>query len=98
MTPCCARRIDLAALALFSASRIAFDEWRPLLDSGRVRGLRVLMSHGATDADLSVAAGMRLRDCLAEAGARVDWVAFDEGHEIPLVVWRAFRKLLLSLR
>jgi predicted esterase len=56
------------------------------------------MSHGATDADLSLAAGTRLRDCLCEAGARVDWVSFDDGHEIPLVVWRAFRKLLLSLR
>lgn len=89
--------IDLAALALFSASRIAYDEWRPLLASGRLRELPVLVSHGATDADLAFSAGERLRDCLAEAGARVDWVAFDQGHEIPLVVWRRFRKLLLSL-
>lgn len=88
---------DLSALALFSASRIAFDEWRPLLASGRLRDLPVLVSHGVTDADLAFAAGERLRDCLSEGGARVDWVAFDQGHEIPLVVWRRFRKLLLSL-
>jgi phospholipase/carboxylesterase len=32
-----------------------------------------------------------------EAGARVFWVPFDGGHEIPLVVWRGLRKFLRAL-
>lgn len=85
------------ALVLLSASRIAADEQRPLLASGRVRGLPVLCAHGRADADLAFSAGEALRDGLVEAGARVDWLPFEQGHEIPLVVWRRLRKLLLSL-
>jgi len=90
-------RID--ALALLSASRIAFDEWGPRLAPGAtpaLAGLPVFMSHGRTDADLAFAAGESLRDCLAAAGAVPTWVPFDEGHEVPLVVWRRLRKFLLE--
>jgi phospholipase/carboxylesterase len=87
---------SVAALALFSASRIAFDEWQPLVACQRLRGIPALVSHGARDADLAFSAGERLRDCLIDAGARVDWIPFDQGHEIPLVVWRRLRRLLLS--
>jgi phospholipase/carboxylesterase len=90
-------RHGVSALALFSASRIAFDEWRPLLEGAPLRGLPALVSHGHRDDDLSFAAGEALRDCLAGAGAAVDWVPFSEGHEIPLVVWRRLRKLLATL-
>jgi phospholipase/carboxylesterase len=82
------------ALALLSASRIAFDEWAPHLH--RARGVRTLISHGDADADLAFSAGEALRDCLTEAGAQVTWVPFSGGHEIPLVVWRSLRKLLLA--
>lgn len=90
-------KASVAALALFSASRISFDEWAPFIARERLRGLRTLVSHGTHDADLAFAAGERLRDCLVDAGADVDWIPFDQGHEIPLVVWRHLRKLLLSL-
>jgi phospholipase/carboxylesterase len=81
-------------LALLSASRIAYDEWRPHLD--RIRNVPVLISHGDGDADLAFSAGQALRDCLTSAGARVTWVPFSGGHEIPLVVWRNLRKFLLA--
>lgn len=89
--------LEVAAMALFSASRIAFDEWEPLLASPRLANLPVLVSHGEVDADLAFSAGEALRDCLAAAGANVTWLPFAQGHEIPLVVWRRLRTLLLSL-
>ena len=88
----------LAGLVLLSSSRIAFDEWRPLLaDRGpALRALPIFASHGRADSDLSFASGERLRDCLAGAGAQVTWVPFDEGHQVPLVVWRRLRAFLSS--
>ncbi|MDB4979948.1 MAG: putative Carboxylesterase [Myxococcales bacterium] len=90
-------RLAVDALVLFSASRICFDEWRPLLEGAPLRGLTALVSHGRADDDLSFAAGEALRDCLTAAGADVAWVPFDEGHQIPLLVWRHLRRLLLAL-
>lgn len=84
------------ALALLSASRLAYDEQAPLLARAPLAGLPVLVAHGRTDDDLAFGAGEALRDAVAAAGARVDWLPFDEGHEIPLVVWRRLRKLILS--
>jgi predicted esterase len=84
-------------MALFSASRIAFDEWRALPPAGGLPGLPVLVSHGELDDDLAFAAGEGLRDYLAAGGADVSWVPFPQGHEIPLVVWRRLRKLVTSL-
>lgn len=85
------------AMALLSASRIAFDEQEPLYGKRPFAGLPALVSHGQADPDLSFAAGEALRDCLTAAGANVTWVPFAEGHEIPLVVWRRLRTLLLGL-
>ncbi len=90
-------RLDVAAMLLLSASRIAFDEWQPLLAARPFAGLPVLVSHGQADADLAFCAGEALRDCLSAAGADVDWLPFEQGHEIPLVVWRRLRALLLRL-
>lgn len=85
----------VTSLALLSSSRIAADEWGPRLP--RLQGMRCLVSHGHTDAELSFGAGERLRDSLVDGGASVDWVAFDGGHEIPLVVWRRLRHLMMAL-
>lgn len=91
--------LGLAGLALFSASRIAFDEWPPFLrEKARARAFPpLLISHGERDDDLAFSAGEHLRDCFREAGAEPTFVAFPEGHAIPLLVWRAFRKFLLRL-
>ena len=84
----------VAGMALLSASRVASSEWAPFLAAGNVRGLPVLVSHGAADTDLAFSAGAALKDCLVAAGADVTWVPFDEGHQIPFVVWRRLRKFV----
>lgn len=89
--------LGVSALVLLSGSRIAWRETAPRATSGALAGLPVLVTHGKADADLAFAAGEALRDALAAAGAEVTWVPFDQGHEIPLVAWRALRKLLHRL-
>jgi phospholipase/carboxylesterase len=80
------------ALLLMSASQLNAGAWQ--LQRGRIADLPVFISHGQTDADLSFAAGERLRDFARDAGARVTWTPFAGGHELPLTVWRAVRKFL----
>ena len=80
------------ALALWSASRLAFSEWLPALE--RLRGVHVELVHGRADANLGIEAGLALRDALVAAGARVRWTPFDGGHEIPLAAWIGLRRLV----
>jgi phospholipase/carboxylesterase len=88
---------QVAGVALFSASRVAYAEWPQHLAAGHVRGLRVLVSHGEHDPDLAFIAGVALKDTLGAAGAEITWIPFDQGHEIPLVVWRRFRKFVAGV-
>jgi phospholipase/carboxylesterase len=83
-----------AALALLSSTRIAITDWTPR--APRLAGLPVLVAHGHSDAELSFASGEGLRDFALAGGADVTWLPFDGGHELPLVVWRALRKLLAA--
>jgi len=83
------------ALALLSSTRIAIADWQPRAE--RLADLRVLVAHGRADAELAFAAGELLRDFAEAGGARVTWLPFDGGHEIPLVVWRALRTQLRAL-
>jgi len=78
-----------------SASRVALEDWQPR--RARLDGLPVFVSHGQSDRDLAFAAGEALRDFVLDSGARVSWVPFESGHEIPLVVWRGLRKFLGAL-
>jgi phospholipase/carboxylesterase len=80
------------ALALLSSSRMAFDEWRPLLP--RLAGMPMLIAHGRGDLELSFAAGEALRDAALAGAAEVTWFPFDGGHGIPLPVWRELRRFL----
>jgi phospholipase/carboxylesterase len=82
-------------LILLSSSRLAFDAWQPCHE--RLRELPAYCSHGEKDSDLAFAAGLALRDFLEASGARVSWMPFEGGHEIPLVVWRGLRKFLAAL-
>jgi phospholipase/carboxylesterase len=86
---------QLVALALLSSSRIAFADWEPRLSA--LRDLPMLIAHGHADAELAFSAGEALYDAALAGGARVTWLAFDGAHEIPLVVWRAVRRLLRPL-
>jgi phospholipase/carboxylesterase len=83
------------ALALWSASRLAFAEWAPALH--RLRGVRVELLHGRADANLGIAAGQSLRDALVAEDADVRWSPFDGGHEIPLQAWVGLRRLVREL-
>lgn len=80
------------ALALWSASRLAFSEWAPALH--RLRGVRVDLLHGRADANLHVDAARSLRDALLSQGAELRWSAFDGGHEIPVQAWTGLRRLV----
>jgi phospholipase/carboxylesterase len=80
------------ALALLSSSRIAFDDWRPRLH--RLARLPVLIAHGDQDRELPIEAGVALREAARLGGADVEWIGFEGGHAIPLVVWRALRRFL----
>jgi len=93
-TVLCARQ-PVSGLAMFSSSRIAFDDWQA--NRKVLSGLPVLVSHGVHDADLAFSAGEALRDFHRNSGARVTWQPFEGGHEIPLVVWRALRRLIAEL-
>lgn len=83
------------ALALWSASRLAFSEWAPALH--RLRGVRVELVHGRADANLDIAAAQSLRDALVAEEADVRWSPFDGGHEIPLQAWVGLRRLVREL-
>ena len=90
----CDEGTSVQGLVLMSSSRIAAQEWA--LRWPRLAGLQVLVAHGRQDADLSFGAGEGLRDALLAAGAKVQWLPFDGGHEIPLIVWRALRRFVLA--
>jgi phospholipase/carboxylesterase len=85
-----ARSLD--GLVLFSGAPITERTWRSLYASRR--GLRVFMSHGRSDDDLSFEVAESLQGELARAGWDVTWCPFDGGHEIPLVVLRSFKRWL----
>jgi phospholipase/carboxylesterase len=86
---------DFDGLVLLSSSCVTTNEWLPR--RARLARLPVFVSHGAADTDLAYTAGERLRDFVLESEARVTWVPFEGGHEIPLIVWRALRKFLGAL-
>jgi phospholipase/carboxylesterase len=88
-----ARHPAVAALALLSATRIGGVASAP---PASLAGLPALVAHGALDPDLAIDAGAALRDALATGGAEVSWVPFEGAHEIPLVVWRALKRLVLA--
>jgi phospholipase/carboxylesterase len=71
-----------AGLAILSGGLINEAEWRRL--AAERGSLSVLQSHGRQDSILPFASGAALRDVLAEGSAKVDFVAFNGDHEIPL--------------
>jgi len=85
---------SVGALILMSASRINFAAWQCHRSS--LHDVPVFISHGRADPDLAFAAGEQLRDFAAQSGAGITWVPFDQGHQIPLVVWRRLRKFITA--
>ena len=85
----------IAALAMMSSSCIASAQWQENRD--RLDGIPTFVSHGRRDPDLSFDAGQRLASFLAGGGAKVTWVPFEGGHEIPLLVWRQFKRFVQAM-
>jgi phospholipase/carboxylesterase len=86
----------VAGLALWSGARMAFDQWQPHMPA--LAGLAIHQVHGRADDNLSLAAGLALRDALRGAGARLRWTAFDGGHEIGLAAWVGLRRLVREVQ
>ena len=84
-----------SGLVLMSSSRISVAEWSS--HQRTVQDLPMLISHGRSDKDLAFSTGEALRDFHAAGGARITWVPFEGGHEIPLIVWRSLRTFLRTL-
>lgn len=83
------------ALALWSASRLAFSEWAPAMH--RLRGVRVDLRHGRADLNVGLFAAQALHDALLAEGADVRWAPFEGGHEIPVQAWTGLRRLVREL-
>lgn len=84
--------LPLAGVALLSGSLVARDEWIPRMPARR--GLRIMQSHGVSDAVLPFSLAEELRDLLVAAGTAHRFVPFRGGHEIPPEVTDALGALL----
>ena len=84
-----------AALILMSGTLIAESEWRPLY--AKLDNVPVLQSHGRADSLLPFMIAEILRDDLTAAGAKVTFIPFNGGHEIPPPVLLQAGKLLAQL-
>jgi phospholipase/carboxylesterase len=84
-----------AALCIFSGALVNEIEWREL--ASMHPPLTILQSHGRQDLLLMYPQATALRDLLTDAGHKVEFVAFDGGHEIPPVVVHRLAELLERL-
>lgn len=84
-----------AALIAMSGSLLNETEWRAL--APQHAALRVFQSHGTADPLLPFVAAEWLRDLLVSAGARVEFVSFRGGHEIPFDILERIRETLEEL-
>lgn len=81
-----------AGLCILSGALTNEAEWRRLaLERGP---LTVLQSHGKYDSILPFPMAAALRDLLLEAGAELDFLAFNGDHEIPLEVLHRLTHLI----
>jgi phospholipase/carboxylesterase len=83
-----------AGLILMSGTLLAESVWKPRLN--QLAGVPVLQSHGRHDPLLPFSIACALRDELRAAGAKLDWVEFAGGHEIPPVVLDGVTRLLAT--
>jgi phospholipase/carboxylesterase len=71
----------LAGLILLSATLLGREVWQPLMAARA--GLPVLQTHGLQDPLLAHAIAVELRDLWLAAGAKLEWLEFRGGHELP---------------
>jgi phospholipase/carboxylesterase len=75
-----------AGLVVLSGTLLASKEWLPRLAARK--GLPVFQSHGTEDPILPYSIAEVLRRAFDEAGLRVSFTSFDDGHGIPPAVMR----------
>lgn len=73
-----------AGLAVLSGALLSEDRWREAAARSGP-SIDAMMSHGRSDPLLPFAGAEELRALLEQAGARVEWVAHNGQHEIPMV-------------
>lgn len=86
---------NVGALVAMSGTLLNENEWK--VRAPLHAGLRVLQSHGTDDPLLPFAAAQWLRDLLTNAGAAVEFVPFEGGHQIPFEVFQRLANLLEEL-
>ncbi len=86
---------NVAGVVAMSGSLLNETEW--LERAPQHRGLRVLQSHGTADPLLPFDAAENLRDLLTSAGAVVEFIPFQGGHQIPFEVFDRVGEFLSSL-
>lgn len=89
------RDSPLAGLLLMSGTLLAESEWAPRMP--KLAGMPILQSHGRADPLLPFSIAEVLRDQLTAAGAKLQFVPFNGGHEIPPVVLDGATKLLQAI-
>ena len=83
-----------AAVIQLSGTLIAEAEWRPLYP--KLANVPIVQSHGRADPLLPFSIAEILRDDLTAAGAKVTFIPFNGGHEIPPPVLDAAGALLAT--
>lgn len=84
-----------AGIVLMSGTFLAEPVWGPRFPT--LAGVPILMSHGRRDQLLPFAVSETLRDRLCAGGAKVEWIEFVGGHEIPPAVVDAVGTFLRKL-
>jgi phospholipase/carboxylesterase len=84
-----------AGVALMSGTLLAESEWSARMP--RLAGVPIVQSLGRADSLLPFSSAELLRDKLVAAGAKVEFVAFDGGHEIPPPVLAAVGELVAAV-
>jgi phospholipase/carboxylesterase len=82
----------LAGLALLSGTLLSATRWQAAMAARQ--GLRVFQSHGRQDPLLPFSAAERLRTLWSDAGAEVEFHAFNGGHEIPAGVLQGLARFI----
>ena len=85
----------LAGLILLSTTLLCSDVWQPLMAARA--GLPVLQTHGLQDPLLSHAIALELRDLWLTAGAKLEWLEFRGGHELPNSVLDALGRFIRAV-
>jgi phospholipase/carboxylesterase len=86
------REKPVGGVIQMSGTLIAEPEWSPRF--AKLAGMPVLMSHGRSDQMLPFSIADALREKLVAAAAKVEWIPFLGGHEIPMAVIASAAKFL----